>query len=689
MPARRITRAVCFALAFSCAGATAPHAATLKDAPPKAAVSIPALSRADMDTTCAPCRDFNRYANGGWIDRTTIPAAYPVWGSFSALAEKNQAVLRSILDRALADTKARAGSDTARLGAYWCACLDSAAADRDAAKPIAAALEQTAQLASTAALAGQVAALHDRGVGALFFFRSAQDPKHSDWQIANVGQGGIGLPDRDYYLRTDSASVTTRARYVDHIAKTFVLLGDEAQAARTAAEAILALETSLAKASMTNVQRRDPNATYHKMPVDSLKRMCPAFDWSAYLGARGISALDSVNVTQPDFVRALDGLITSVPLDTWKSYMRWNVANDAAPMLSGAFADEDFRFQQVLSGAEVQLPRWKRCLRWTDRDLGDMLGKAYVREKFPPAARERALAMVKDLEAALGDRIQSLEWMGPETRARALEKLQAFEEKIGYPNTWRDYAGVPVARAGLIANHYACAQWEAKRNIDKIGKPVDRGEWFMTPPTVNAFYSSSLNSINFPAGILQPPFFDPAWDDAVNYGGIGAVIGHEMTHGFDDRGRQFDAKGNLQDWWTTEDAARYKERSDKVAQQFSSYTVLDTLHLNGRLTLGENTADLGGVAVAYHALEKALARKPAGAIGGFTPQQRFFLSYGRIWASKQRPAALRTMVQTNPHSPAMWRVNGPLSNLPEFRQAFGCKEGDAMVRPADAQARIW
>jgi putative endopeptidase len=378
-----------------------------------------------------------------------------------------------------------------------------------------------------------------------------------------------------------------------------------------------------------------------------------------------------------------------VPLDTWKSYLRWNVVNDAAGMLSGAFAEEDFRFQQVLSGAETQLPRWKRCLRWQDRDLGDMLGKAYVREKFPPAARDRALAMVKDLEGALGDRIQSLEWMGDATRARALDKLHAFEEKIGYPNTWRDYAGVSIARSGLVANHYACVQYEAKRNLGKIGKPVDRGEWFMTPPTVNAFYSSSLNSINFPAGILQPPFFDPSWDDALNYGGIGAVIGHEMTHGFDDRGRQFDAKGNLQDWWTADDAARYKERSDKVAQQFSSYTVLDTLHLNGRLTLGENTADLGGVAVAYHALEKALARKPAGPIDGFTPQQRFFLSYARIWASKQRPAALRTQVQTNPHSPAMWRVNGPLSNLPEFRQAFSCKDGDPMVRPADVQARIW
>ena len=692
MSAHRMTRLVAVGLALSCAAAAhaaPPHVVPAHAGPKPSAASVPALSRADMDTTVSPCRDFNRYANGGWIDRATIPPAYAAWGSFTELAEKNQAVQRGILDRAQADTKAAGGSDTGRLGAYWCACLDSAAADRDGAKPIASLLDPIQQLGSTAALAGQVAALHDRGVRALFTFRSAQDPKHSDWQIAHVEQGGIGLPDRDYYLRTDSAAVATRSRYVDHIVKTFALLGDDAQGARAAAEAILALETSLAKASMTNVQRRDPKATYHKVTVDSLKRMCPGFDWSAYLAARGLATLDSVNVAQPDFVSALDGLIRSVPLETWKSELRWSVAGDAAPMLSGAFAEEDFRFQSVLSGTEAILPRWKRCLRWADRDLGDLLGKAYVREKFPPAARERALAMVRDLEAALGDRIQSLEWMSDATRARALEKLHAFEEKIGYPNTWRDYAGVPIARAGLIANHYACTQWEAKRNAGKIGKPVDRGEWFMTPPTVNAFYSATLNSINFPAGILQPPFFDPSWDDAVNYGGIGAVIGHEMTHGFDDRGRQFDAKGNLEDWWTADDAARYKQRSDRVADQFSSYTVLDTLHLNGRLTLGENTADLGGIAVAYHALQKALARKPAGPIDGFTPEQRFFLSYARVWASKQRPAQLRTQVQTNPHSPAMWRVNGPLSNLSEFQQAFGCKEGDPMVRSAELRARIW
>ena len=687
---RFVLRAAMFAtLACAVAVDADPAPASKSAANSPKAPAMPALSRSNMDTTCAPCRDFNRYANGGWIDSHEIPAAFSTWGSFAELAERNREVLHGILERAASDKSAAPTSSTGKLGAYWCACMDSAAADAAGAKPIQAILADIDAVASPKDLPARVAALHGLGIRGLFSFRSEQDAKRSDLQIAAVGQGGIGLPDRDYYLRSDSAGVATRTRYLDHIAKSFELLGDPPDRAQAAAAAILALETSLAKASMTNVQRRDPNAVYHKIPLDSLRRLSPGFDWSAYVAARGITSLDSINVAQPAFVQALDGLVSSVTLDTWKSYLRWNVVGEAAPMLSAAFADEDFRYSQVLSGAEAKLPRWKRCLGWADRDLGDLVGQAYVKQQFPPEARQRALDMVHNLEAALGDRIQALDWMGPETKPRALAKLHAFEEKIGYPNTWRDYGGVTVSRTELVANHFASARYEGKRNIGKIGKPVDRGEWFMTAPTVNAFYSSSLNSINFPAGILQPPFFDPSWDDAVNYGAIGAVIGHEMTHGFDDRGRQFDAKGNLTDWWQPDDAAHYKERSDKVAEQFNGYTVLDTLHLNGRLTLGENTADLGGIAVAYHALDKALAAKPVGRIDGFTPQQRFFLSYARVWTSKQRPAALRTQVQTNPHSPAMWRVNGPLSNLPEFQQAFGCKEGDPMVRPADMRARIW
>jgi len=664
--------------------ATAVHAAAKGKTP-----AVHALSRADLDTTCAPCQDFNRFANGGWIARHPIPPSSSAWGSFSELTERNQEILHGILERDA--KKAKASPDGAKddqLGSYWCACMDSTSTGgmKDVTELIRMDPPSTT-------LAQKVAQLHEHGMGVLFSFRSAQDPRNSDAQIAHVGPGALGLPDRDYYVRNDSAGVATRTRYLAHVAKLLELGKASPGDPHAAAQSVLDLETGMAKASMTNVQRRDPYATYHKVSVDSLARLCPSFAWKEYFDARGITALDSVNVTEPEYLKALDGWLKSgtsgaaIP-----TYFASHVLHNAAPMLGPELASEDFDFNRVLQGAPEQQPRWKRCVRWADRDLGDLLGKEYIAQEFPPAARERALAMVHDLEAALGDRIQSLDWMGPETRRRALDKLHAFTEQIGYPSTMRDYAGVTIGCSpgqSLLTNHYACVTWEAKRNMAKIGKPVDRGEWGMTPPTVNAFYSSSLNSINFPAGILQPPFFDPKWDDAVNYGAIGAVIGHEMSHGFDDHGRQFDGRGNLTDWWTPEDAAKYKERADRVVNQFNSYTVLDTLHVNGRLTLGEDIGDLGGVAVAYHALEKALARHPVGKIDGFTPQQRFFLAYARVWASSQRPAALRTQVLTNPHAPAKWRANGPLSNLPEFREAWGCKEGDPMVRPEGLRARIW
>ena len=659
------------------------------DATHAAPAAPPALSPANMDTTCAPCRDFNRFANGRWIDQTAIPAAYSSWGSFDELAERNQEILHGIVERAAADKQAAPESDTGRLGAYWCACMDSARADALGATPIAARLAAIAAIGDTRGLAPAVAALHENGIPGLFGFRSMQDPKKSTQVIAATQQGGLGLPDRDYYLRTDSAAVATRQEYAAFIARTFALLGDDNAPARAQAERIIALETALARASMTNVQRRDPQAVYHKMSVDSLARLAPRFDWAAYLAARRLGGLDSINVNQPAFARAVDSLVTAVPLVEWKAYLRWKVALAASPDLSRPFVDQAFAFERMLTGAESMLPRWKRCLRAIDADLGDVLGRAYVEERFPPVAKASALRMVKNLEAALGDRIEGLEWMGPETRRQALDKLNAFADKIGYPDTWRDYAGITLAKDTHYANRVSAQAWEARHNLDKIGKPVNRGEWSMTTPAVNAYYSGQLNSINFPAGILQPPFFDPAWDDAMNYGAIGMVIGHEMSHGFDDRGRQFDAQGNMRDWWTPDDAARYKERAQKVVEQFDGYTVLDSLHLNGRLTLGENIADLSGLAIAHHALEKALAGTSGGRIDGFTPEQRFFLSYSQVWREAVRPASMRTQVQTDPHSPGMWRINGPLSNLQEFARAFGCKEGDAMVRPAEKRAQLW
>lgn len=657
--------------------------------PVVAASKMPALDPANFDTTCAPCRDFYQYANGGWLKRTTIPGAYASWGSFEELAERNQDDTYRILERARTDGKAKPGSDEWKLGVYYGTCMDSSAAEAQGTKPIEPLLLAIDGMKSNADLPAQVAWLHAHGVGGMFAFRAAQDPKHSDEVIAFAAQGGLGLPDRDYYVKEDSASRATRVAYVDHIARSFVLLGRGPAESRAEAERVLAIETGMAKASMTNVQRRDPKATYHKMPFDSLRLLAPAFHWSAYVAALPHAPLDSVNVQQPEFFRALDGWVGAVPLADWQAYLRWKVLDDAEAVLNTAFVQEDFRFQQVLTGATELRPRWKRCIEETDDNLGDLLGQSYVQEHFPPAARERALRMVRNLEAALGDRLVELEWMGPETRRAAAIKLEAFANKIGYPDKWRDYAGVSPARGPFLANRLGARAAEVKRNFNKIGKPVDRGEWNMTPPTVNAYYSSSLNSINFPAGILQPPFYDPDWDDASNYGAIGSVIGHEMSHGFDDRGRQFDSKGNLRDWWSAEDATRFRERAQKVVEQFDGYVAVDTLHVNGRLTLGENIADLGGIALAYAALQKELAGKPRPMRDGFTPEQRFFLAYAQEWRGLTRPERQRTLVNTDPHSPDRWRVNGPLSNLPEFAQAFGCKDGDAMVRRQEQRARIW
>jgi putative endopeptidase len=644
----------------------------------------------NFDTTCAPCRDFDQFANGGWRATHTIPPSMAVWGSFSALSEGNLEVLHRILDRISADKTVKPGSDDSRLAIYYGTCMDSAAAEAQGAKPMQPLLSAIDGMKSVRDLAGQAAWLHAHGVRGVFGFSSGQDLKNSDRTIAQAGQGGLGLPDRDYYLKRDSASVATRREYTEHIVRSLGLIGTSEKDARTAAEQILAIETALARNSYTNVQRRDPNANYHLMAVADLQKLNPSFDWGTYLGQRGGPKFDSLNVAQVVFFQGLDSLQQSTPLAAWQAYLRWRVVDDAAPTLSSPFVQEDFRFQRILSGTTEMQPRWKRCQRATDGALGDALGQAFVRERFSPEAKARALRLVHNLEAALSDRLSTLEWMSEPTRQAARTKLAAFAERIGFPDTWRDYSTLKLERGPYYANRLAARAFDTARELNKIGKPVERGEWRMTTPTVNAFYSPQLNSINFPAGILQPPFYDPSWDDAVNYGGIGAVIGHEMTHGFDDQGRQFDPRGNLRDWWAPDDATRYKERTDKVAAQFNGYVAVDTLHVNGRLTLGENIADLGGLAIAYAALQRELAGKPRpGKIGGFTPEQRFFLAYAQIWRRLQRPEAVRTQVQTDPHSPAHWRVNGPLSNLDEFAKAFGCAEGDPMVRKQEVRARVW
>ena len=643
---------------------------------------------ADFDKTCAPCKDFDQFANGGWTARTRMPPGYTNYGAFDELYDRNEAVLRKILEKAAADKSAPAGSDRARLRDYYSSCMDSAGAEAAGGKPIAGLLADVDGMASVQDMGRQVGWLHANGIGAVFAFYSAQDPKQSESVIAHLGQGGLGLPDRDFYTRTDSSSAATRATYVRVTANLLKLAGEDAAAAQRHSDQVMALETALATASMTNVQRRDPKATYHRMPLDSVALLAPSFGWNDYLLKRNVQPAVA-NVTQPDFVRAVNGLLTSTPLETWKEYLKVRILHDASSILSTDYVKEWFALRQALSGAKEMLPRWKRCIAETDGALGEILGQEYVKVAFTPADKARMDAMVKNLRAALGDRIQAATWMGDSTRQAAAGKLSAFDQKIGYPAKWKDYSTVKIVAGQHYANREAARAFEFARNMAKIGKPVDRGEWTMTPPTVNAYYSASLNSINFPAGILQPPFFDTKADDATNYGAIGAVIGHEMGHGFDDRGRQFDPRGNLRDWWTPADVERYKVQADRVRAQFNGYRVIDTLHVNGSLTLGENLADLGGLAVAYAAMEKAYATESREPIDGFTPEQRFFLGWARVWRNLQTDEDLRTQVQTDTHSPAKWRINGPMSNLPEFKAAWGCKDGDPMVRAEGVRARIW
>jgi putative endopeptidase len=651
--------------------------------------TIHGLSLADLDTTAAPCRDFYRYADGGWIDRAKMPAAYSRYGGFEELSDRNLDQVHRLLEDAVRQAKGSTRGDLGLLATFYGTAMDSGHAELEGERPIEALLARIAALKSKAALGAEVARLHGEGIAALFFLTGMADPGNSSMVIATAGQGGLSLPDRDYYFRADSASQHVREEFVAHVARTFQLLGDPGKTAGTRAQTVMSIETALARASMTRVQQRDPKATYHKLPLGELRRLCPSFDWDSYLIGSGVLGTTELNVRQPDFFTALDSTLQAVPLADWKTYLRWQVARAVSPILSVPFVNEDFRFQRVLSGAKEMLPRWRRCLEATDRSLGDALGAVYVKAYFTPETKTRVLELVKNLKAAFRDHIRGLPWMSEATKVQALRKLDAMGVKIGWPDKWRDYSGLKLEHDSFAANWMRANRFERAWRLAKIGKAVDRSEFSMTPPTVNARYSPSLNDILFPAGILQPPFFDPQADDALNYGGIGAVIGHEMTHGFDDSGRQYDAEGNLKDWWTPGDAEKYQVQVDRIVAQYDAYTVLDTVHVNGRLTTGENVSDLGGLTMSHAALQKALAGKPRTTIDGFTPEQRFFLGYARIWRQLVRPAESVRRINTDPHSPGIWRVMGPLSNLPEFEQAFGCTGEGTMMRAEAERVKIW
>jgi putative endopeptidase len=649
------------------------------------------LDPANLDTSCTPCQDFYRYANGGWLARTTLAPEYASYGGFTELIERNNETLRRIVDRLAATAPATPQTTEQKLGAFYASCMDSASAEQAGAAPLKHELDRIAAIASPRDLVQALAQGHRHGWEPLFNLGAAPDFKNSRVMGTTASQGGLGLPDRDYYLRSDSTARALRTAYLEYVSRMLQLSGDAPSVADSLAQRILALETALARASLTRVERRDPNANYHKMSLAAADLLTPHLSWAALLHDAGAPLTPAINVAQPTFFHAADSLITAAPLGDWRAYLRWHFASQLAPWLSSPFVDAGFQFQRVLTGVKQLQPRWKRCLQAANFLMGDALGQAYVQQTFTPEARRRARAMVDNLIAALDDRLRTLEWMGDTTRAQALAKPRAFGKKIGYPDKWRDYSKLVIDRADLAGNVVRAQTLNIARNLGRVGKPVDREEWRMTAPTVNATYSASYNDITFPAGILQAPFFDPDADDAVNYGGMGAVIGHEMTHGFDDQGRQFDAAGNLRDWWTRQDAERFKQRASLVARQFDAYTVVDSAtHVNGRLTLGEDIADLGGLKIAYAAFQRSLVGKPRPPdIDGLSPEQRFFLAWAQIWRAKSTDQYLRNQVTVDPHAPARWRVMGPLSNLKEFADAFGCKAGDAMVRADSLKAAVW
>jgi len=662
-----------------------------------------AFDRANLDTTCAPCKDFYEFANGTWLKRNTIPPDKTGLGSFGMLGDKNiEVVQKIVVDDAnlVRDGEAKAGSNDWKIGTFYLACMDTATMETAGFKPIKPALDAVAAIKTTDDIVRTFGSRTARGGGggggrggggglAPFSMNPSTDPKNSRIVILSANQGGLTLT-REEYLNSDSRSEKTRADYLEHVKRSFALIGENPSRAAADANTVLALETRIAKVTIPAADMRDPVATYHKMTLAEFGRTTPHINWTRYLQQQGAKGTADVNVRAPAFFTAIDTVIANTPVDDWKAYLRWHVTSGAMGSLSSAFRKEAFRWQQISTGVKEQEPRVKQCAQATNGALGEAVGQDWVKRNFSPEAKARAAKMVDNLVSALRDRIKGLDWMSEATKAQAVAKLDAFLRKVAYPDKWRDYTALAVKSGSYYENQRALAEFNAARTWARLGQAPDRTEWSMMPPTVNASYSSSLNQIQFPAGILQPPFFDPSADDAINYGAIGAVIGHEMTHGFDDSGRQFDGAGNLRDWWTPEDAAKYKAAAQRVVDQFNQYTVVDDQsHVNGRLTLGENIADLGGLTVAYFAMEKALGNKPRAKIDGFTPEQRFFLGWAQIWRGLQRPEAELRNLKTNPHSPGKWRVNGPLSNMPEFRAAWGCKEGDGMVRPDSLRARIW
>jgi predicted metalloendopeptidase len=634
-----------------------------------------------LDKSADPCVNFHQFACGGWKKNNPIPSDQAIWSRFGELAERNREILRGILENAAKAAKRDANEQ--KIGDYYASCLNEASINKKGIAVLKPEFDRIAALQDKAGLPTLMAHLHGQGIDGLFSFYSGADFRNAKEVIAQADQGGLSLPDRDYYLKDDAKSVELRKQFAEHVANTFKLLGDAAGKATTEATAVLDIETALAKGSMDRVERREPEKIYHKLTDQDWQALTPSFSFTRYLADLGTPAFTGLNVATPDFFKSLDTELKTVSLDDLKTYLRWHLVRSQVQALPKAFVDEDFDFYgKTLTGTKELQARWKRCVAATDGDLGEALGHVFVDKYYPPEARERTLKMVNQLEAALHQDISELPWMSDVTKKQALVKLDAIRNKIGYPAKWRDYSALKIERGDALGNSLRANAFETHRQLAKIGKPLDKQEWQMTPPTVNAYYDPTENNINFPAGILQPPFYDFKADDALNFGGMGAVIGHELTHGFDDQGALFDPEGNLKNWWTPEDEKAFKDRTQCIVDEYDQFVAVDDVHVRGRLTLGENTADNGGLRIAHMALMKSLADagNQAAKIDGFTPEQRFFIGWGQIWCENQTPQMARLLAQNNEHSPGQYRANGVVQNMPEFQKAWGCKAGQPMVR---------
>jgi len=686
-------RAILFLAAFVAAScASAPKPAPAPEPPrPKPLLGRNGFDLANVDRSVSPCENFYQYATGGWQKANPLPAIYARYGRFEEVADRNRNKLREILESAAKTEKAEQGSATQKIGDFWFACTNESALEAGGAAPIQPDLERIAAIRDKAGVVAEIHRQQQKGIAPLFRFSAQNDYKKSNMIIAAVSQGGLGLPDRDYYLRDEEKFATTRKQYIEHVAKMSELAGIAPAQARADAERVLALETQLARASMARVDMRKPENVYHLMPLTELAALSPTLQWQEFFSGIALTDFKSLNVAQPEFFKEADRLVGEVPVETWKAYLRWNLVDTTAPMLSSSFVNQDFAFRgQTLSGQKEIQPRWQRCVRAADANVGEILGQEYVKRAFTPEAKAKMNELIDNLVAALREDIPRLTWMGDETKRAALAKLEAFRRRIGYPDKWIDYSTLTIGRESYAANVFAATAFRVKRTVSRIGKEDVPDEWgFFTPATVNAGYNPTRNDITFPAGILQPPFYDPAADDAYNYGGIGTVIGHEMTHGFDDQGAKFDAEGNLRNWWSDADLKNFQARAECIAKQYGAWPVEENLTLQGNLVTGEAIADLGGATLAMRAYLKSLEGKERAVVDGFTPEQRFFLGFAQVWGQNMAAEEARRRALTDPHAPGPARVNLTVQNMPEFADAWNCPPSAKMVRAEGERCTIW